>query len=393
MRLLVYSQDGMGLGHLRRTRNIALELLAGQRECSVLTIADSPVAPFFTRLPGVAYLKLPTIVKAGALAWQAGSPDIDAAVRSRSATILEAFRDFRPDVVLVDHMPVGALGELKPLLNEAAALPERPRLVLGLRDILDDPATIAEAWSAQDAYRYLELYDAVAIYGCRDVFDAEEAYGLALRARSVTFCNYVAPRAEDVSPAANATTPFVLVMGGGGADAFPMAHAFLDALPSVLETTEARALIVTGPNMPAAERERLAAQSAGLPVQVETSVADATALLQGASAVVTMGGYNSLCEVLRWRKKALVVPRPAPSAEQRMRARLFAARGLIRVLDPDDLTPQRLASELIALLSEDGIPDEASIPPLDGARRAARLLLNGAAAVEATAAGERAGGG
>jgi predicted glycosyltransferase len=172
-----------------------------------------------------------------------------------------------------------------------------------------------------------------------------------------------------------------------------MARAFLDALPSVLHAADVRALIVTGPNMPAADREQLAAQAAGLPARVETSVTDMTAVLQGAAAVVTMGGYNSLCEVLRWRKKALVVPRRGPSAEQRMRARLFAARGLMRMLDPDDLAPQRLAEELIALLSQDGIPDEANIPPLDGARRAAELLLNGAGAVEATAAGERAGGG
>ena len=392
MRLLVYSQDGMGLGHLRRTRNIALELLRRQPDCRVLTVADSPVAPFFTPLPGMAYLKLPTIVKAGPHDWRSDSPDMDAAVRSRSATILEAFRDFRPDAVLVDHMPAGALGELKPLLDQATQGRERPRLILGLRDILDDPETIAEAWSELDAYRYLELYDAVAVYGCRDVFDAEEAYGLAARARSVTFCHYVAPGAEADASAADEANPFVLVMGGGGADAFPLAHTFLDALPAVLEASQLHALIVTGPNMPAPHRDRLAAQAAGLPVEVQASVTDATAVLQRASAVVTMGGYNSLCEVLRWRRKALVVPRRAPSAEQRMRARLFAARGLMRMLDPDDLTPQRLADELVALLSEDGFPDESNIPPLDGARRAAQLLLNGAGAVGAATVGERAGG-
>jgi predicted glycosyltransferase len=393
MRLLVYSQDGMGLGHLRRTRNIALELLAGQPNCTVLTIADSPVAPFFTPLLGMEYVKLPTIVKTGALDWQAGSADLADAIRARSGRILGAYRDFQPDVVLVDQMPAGALGELKPLLDEASAARDRPRLVLGLRDILDDPATIAEAWLAQDANRYLELYDAVAIYGCRDVFDAEEAYGLATRARTVTFCHYVAPRERDGALAPGDAAPFVLVMGGGGADAFPMARAFLDALPAVLASADVHALIVTGPNMPAAEREQLAARSAGLPVRVETSVSDATAVVQGASAVVTMGGYNSLCEVLRWRKRALVVPRRGPSAEQRLRARLFAARGLMRMLDPDDLTPQRLADELVALLSDDSVPNVANIPPLDGARRAAALLLNGAGAMEAAAAGERVGGG
>ncbi len=394
MRLLVYSQDGMGLGHLRRTRNIAREILARQPEARILTIADSPVAPFFSPLPGMDYLKLHTIVKTGPADWRTEPPmHVQDALRLRSELILTAYRDFDPDAVLVDHMPVGALGELKPLLERVAGQANRPRLFLGLRDILDSPETIRDVWRDLGAYPYLERYDAVLIYGCRDVFDAASAYGLTAHARSVTFCDYVAARPGPDAAAYPLEHPFILVMGGGGADAFPLAKAFMDAVPILLQSISLRALVLTGPNMPVSEREVLQAQSGRYPVKVEASVADATAWLQGASAVVTMGGYNSLCEVLQARTKALVVPRRAPSAEQRMRSELFAQRQLLRMLDPDALTPQILAEALLELLYDDGVPHEDNMPPLDGAERAADLLVGGLrASGEGALAGELVGG-
>jgi predicted glycosyltransferase len=375
----MYSQDGMGLGHLRRTHNIAREILARQPDASILVVADSPVAPFFTPIPGMTFLKLQTIVKVGNGEWQSGSQSmtIGQAIELRGQKIVEAFREFQPDVISVDHMPLGALGELRPLLDTASAEKERPKLVLGLRDVLDTPQTIRDVWDDLGAYDYLEQYDSVLIYGCKDVFDAEAAYDLAPRARVVTYCNYVAPRANETASPETADQPFVLVMGGGGADAFPLAKAFLDAAPSILQEKSLRALLITGPNMPEADRQTLIDQAAGQPVDIETSVVDAAALLKRATAVVTMGGYNSLVEVLQWRKKALVVPRHAPSAEQQLRTRLFAERGLVRMLDPENLTPSRLGEALLELLEDESIPVASNVPPLDGAQRAAGLLLNG----------------
>jgi predicted glycosyltransferase len=95
-----------------------------------------------------------------------------------------------------------------------------------------------------------------------------------------------------------------------------------------------------------------------------------------------MAGYNSLCESLRERKKALAVPRAGPSQEQRIRTRLFADRQLLAALEPEALTPERLAAELLALLGEDGIPDGASIPRMDGAELAAAQLVDGMRARE-----------
>jgi len=140
-RLLVYSQDGLGLGHLRRSFAIAAEVIARDPDCAALVISDAP-APPFSPPAGVDYLKLPTVVKEGdALTWRAGSLalDVKEILKLRARIMLDVLRQFRPDSVLVDHMPVGALGELKPLLDRAISRAPRPRLYLGLRDILDTP--------------------------------------------------------------------------------------------------------------------------------------------------------------------------------------------------------------------------------------------------------------
>jgi len=377
MRVLIYSQDGTGLGHLRRTRNIAQELLAREADCHVLTLTDSPVAPFFRPLPGIGYRELPTIVKTGPNDWRTWreSLSVREAIAIRSKLIIEAFCEFKPDVLLVDHMPVGALGELKPLLDRATSRCHRPLLFLSLRDVLDAPDVIRQAWSDLDAYAYLERYDTVLIHGSREIYDAVSAYDLSGAPR-VVFNHYVAARQTRAHSAPPAGEPLILVMGGGGADAFPLAAAFLEAFPLVLAEMPAQALVVTGPNMPRPKRQALAALGASLPVRVRTSVRDTGPWLQRAAVVVTMAGYNSLAEVLRWERKALVVPRAGPSAEQRMRSRLFAERGLVRALPPEDLSPERLACDLLHLLTENTIPDRERIPPLDGAQRAAAAILD-----------------
>jgi predicted glycosyltransferase len=374
----MYSQDGNGLGHLRRSFNIARDVLRRNPRCDILIAADSPAVSIVGSTPGIDLIKLPTIVKIGASTWKNGTLSVPTRrlVKLRSQLMLHAFAEFQPDTVLVDHMPVGPMGELKDMLDYAATRPRPPRMFLGLRDVLDRPAVIRRSWRELDAYAYLPHYDAVLIYGDRSVYDASAAYELLPQARAVVYCNYVAPRRRACGRRGPAQSPFVLMMGGGGADAYPLANAFVAAMSTVHRNLALAAVLLTGPNMPARERERLAARSNGA-VRVESRYGDATKWIQSAAAVVTMAGYNSLCEVLAWQQKALVVPRLGPSAEQRIRSTLFSKRLLIRRLEPSLLEPDRLADSLIRLLADEVVPNVAGIPRLNGARLAANVLLDG----------------
>jgi predicted glycosyltransferase len=376
-RLLIYSQDGFGLGHLRRSFTIAAELIARDADCAALVISDSP-APPFAPPAGVDYLKLPTVVKEETLCWRAGSLGLDVReiLKLRARIMLDVLRQFRPDCVLVDHMPVGALGELKPLLDAAISKNPRPQLFLGLRDILDKPEVIRRAWSDLGAYEYLPYYDAILVYGSREIYDTGRLYDLRRHSQRLVYCNYATARLTDESIVPERDEQLIVVTGGGGADAFPLELAFLDALGILRKEIPLQAMILTGPNMPWAERVELVARAATHEVQVLGSLDDATPWIRRASALVTMAGYNSLCEALKTRTRTMVVPRRGPSLEQRIRARVFSKRGLVTALDPDELTPDRLAADLLHLVSN-GVPNGDAIPRMDGAQRAAKLISEG----------------
>ena len=377
----MYSQDGMGLGHLRRSSSIAGEVLRRDPTCEILILADSPAASLTATAHGMDFIKLPTVVKMGSESWKESAwntfllaGDMKRTIRLRTKLILDAFEEFHPDAVLVDHMPVGALGELKPLLEIAVRRRRPPRLYLGLRDILDTPGTIRRAWSELGAYDYLCAYEKVLVYGVRELHDSTAAYALASGAREIVYCHYVTRPAQAVNRGRVRSEPYLLLTGGGGHDAFPVAKAFLGSISILSRELQMDAVVVTGPTMSPMHRDELLKHAAPS-VEIYNCVDGADTWIRDAEAVVTLGGYNSLCEVLAAGKKAVVIPRSGPSAEQITRARLFAERGLLRTLDAAELSASLLSANLLELLADDSVPNKNNLPPLDGAANAARLLL------------------
>ncbi|MEZ4712546.1 MAG: hypothetical protein R3A44_35490 [Caldilineaceae bacterium] len=179
IRMATYSQDGLGLGHMRRTHSIVGRFLQDHTDASVLTLSDSQLGQFFTPTPNHDYLKLPSIVKDGPGQWRATNLNMPfpAVSMLRQELISQTLLSFRPHILLVDHMPHGAMGELLPAL---AALREQnvgTKIVLGLRDILDAPEVVRSRWQVEGAYDAVEeFYDCVLVYGMQEVFDMADAY-------------------------------------------------------------------------------------------------------------------------------------------------------------------------------------------------------------------------
>ena len=395
-RLLIYSQDGLGLGHLRRTTLLASAFLAARPDGAVLTLCDSPTGQFFTAAAGHDYLKLPSIRKVRPGEWAPVSPSVPFAdvLDLRKELIRTAALAFDPDVLLVDHMPHGSLGELVPTLEALEPLPVKK--ILGLRDILDAPETIRQRWSAEGAFEAVERhFDKVLVYGSRDVFDVADQYGWpdGLKDR-LHYCGYVcAPvsttRGEDVRTrllgADQADVSLIVAIAGGGADAYPLFDRLVRAIPEVMTHRSCRLLLITGPFLPQADQAALRRRSQGLPIDVVTTVADSMQHMAAADLVVTMAGYNTTAELLRVGARALLVPRPGPSAEQQMRANRLAARGWVRCLSPVSLSVDELAAAVLRGLDQppSRVPRG---PDLGGLQRATEHLVSG---VSSAPAGER----
>jgi predicted glycosyltransferase len=384
-RVLMYSQDSYGLGHLRRATNLANALVRERPDLSVLLLVDSPVAPFFDLQDHIDFVKLPTVVKVGAGVFRPGRLPISyPLVRIlRSNVIREVFRRFHPDLVLVDHMPGGANRDLIPALRLMRVVDHRTKVVLGIRDIIDNPPVTRAVWQREGFYQVLRrYYDAVLIYGSPDVFPTAEMYGLRDAVRNeVRYCGYVC----NMDPVKDSKQlraklhcndqPLIAVMAGGGADAYRLMHTYLDALPLVNKTVRVASVMVTGPFMPESQRRELRQQAKRLGVLIHGSLGDSLSHLNAADLVVSMAGYNTMSEILRFRKPAVIVPRQGPSAEQRMRAGIFAERGLVSLVDPQGLTAARLAGAIVEALTRARPPCSGAMPGLCGIRAATNALL------------------
>ena len=374
---------------MQRTSSIAWEIYRLHAEASILTFSDSQLGQFFPISPHHDYIKLPSIAKDGPGKWKAthltmSFPEI---LHLRKQLLSHVLLNYAPDIFLVDHMPHGAMGELLPALEAMKHSRIHTQVVLGLRDILDSPEVTINRWKVEGAYEAIERYYArILVFGMRDVYDVAEKYQLPEGdAKKVFYCGYV----TNLSTASNAPsirarhladkprdTRLIMVMAGGGADAYPMMRSLIDALSKVLESHKCFVVVITGPFMPPALIADLNQRAAGLPIHMMESVTDSLSHIAAADLVISMAGYNTSVEILRMRRSAILIPRAGPSAEQRTRARLFADKHWVDMIDPDDLTPKKLAQRVSYHFRHPVEPNPNDSPNLNGASAAAALTLS-----------------
>jgi len=381
---MTYSHDGYGLGHLRRNTNIAANFVQEAPGSSVLMLTGCPPGNPFLLPAGVDFIKVPSLIKVdtGVYAPLGLRISRQKAKAIRVSVILGAAIQFKPDLVLVDHVPSGTYGELLPTLQMLKELDDPPAIVLGLRDIIDAPDVVCELWRKEMTYQTIrDYYDEVLIYGCKDIFDGALHYGIIEEFPGrVRYSGYVcSPDAVKSREQVRADLRvrrenLVVVTTGGGHDGYPLMKSCLDAFHLIGRNSRFEAVFITGPLMDPDQREQLRAQARGLGARVFTCVEDAPSFINAADLVITMAGYNSLCEVVSLRRKALVVPRLGPRAEQRMRAELFQQKGLIDVLDPEEVSPRNLAQRIIEDLERTDFPLADAAIDTSGARNAARRL-------------------
>ena len=349
---MVYSHDGFGLGHVRRNLAVSRRLVELDPATSVLVVTGIDVAGQFELADGIDILELPALAKVtnGNYAARRLRVDGEAVHRLRAEILTATVRSFRPHVMLVDKSPLGPGGELAGALD---ALHD-----VGGRAV---PAILAH-------------YSRVLVYGSEGFLDPLADNDLPVSVRELSsYCGYVIsdPPGRIVVPWREDDGPVVLATAGGGEDGAALLEAFIRA------ATDApwRGVVVAGPMLPPAASARLSALGADLGVRVVGFIPELAGWFAAVDAVVSMGGYNSLVEAVSTGAPIVCVPRVHPRLEQLIRARAFAEHGLLRVLEPEHLTPATLRATIDAALADGRDPGRADRLDGAGADRAARELL------------------
>jgi predicted glycosyltransferase len=379
-RILMYSHDTFGLGHLRRCRTIAHSLVQDYRGLMVLIISGSQIAGAFDYRARVDFVKIPSVIKLRNGEYTSLAEHIDVAdtIKMRRSIIRHTAETFEPDIFIVDKEPMGLRGEVEETL--AYLKTQGTKLILGLREVMDAPHLLDAEWKRNDVMGKIDrMYDSIWVYGPPDFYDPLTGLDVPQSVRDrMEFVGFLQRSAlhENLSTH-RPDGDYLLVTTGGGGDGADLVEDVMNAYLHDRTLTQ-KALIVLGPYMPGDQRAEFLRKGQDIP-QVEVIEFDTRMeeLIASSRGVVAMGGYNTYCEILSFDKPALIVPRTTPREEQLLRATRAAELGMIDMLLPEESRdPARMAAALRALATRKPPSHGMASLKLEGLTNISRLVGN-----------------
>jgi predicted glycosyltransferase len=306
--------------------------------------------------PNIEMIALPPLEQttAGQIVTSRTGTTVAAVQSQRARLLLDTFFLTAPEVVLIELFPFGRTkfaNEIVPMLDYAKARPRPPVVVCSLRDLLaggrrNQQEHDDRARRVADAY-----FDAVLVHADPRLATLDETFRPRVRLRvPVSYTGFVtSPRSADLVRHRSG----IVVSAGGGRVGGPLFQAAIEAHVLHPPADRLPMRIISGPFLPADQYDALRSQAAASPdITIERSVPALGPVLEAAALSISQCGYNTALDVLQTGVAGLVVPfAEGREDEQRARASRLAALGALRVLDPDDLTPPRLAQEIVAMRS------------------------------------------
>ncbi len=350
-RLLFYCQHTLGMGHLVRSREIVREL-AREFEVTLLTgggLADGFEFPEDVRLAHLPALEADPNFR-GLRSCDA-SASLEETRERRRRRILELCESLRPDVLVTELFPFGRKKfsfELIPLLKRARE--HGATVVCSLRDIL-----VGKPDQAAYEQRVREIvntyYDLILVHGDAGFFRLEETFSSVAGLRcEVRYTGYVAQGGGRGWRRARGARP--VIVGSIGAGRCESGHDLLRGLIGAAGLLGGRLphefRIFAGPFIPDDVYARLRELAAGRAnVTLEKFTPDLAAHLEAADLSVSMGGYNTLMDVLRAKVRALIYPVTANGdREQELRAQRLESLGAVEAITTAGLEPALLAAQI-----------------------------------------------
>ncbi len=367
---MIYCQHLAGMGHLVRCREIIRSLI---QDFEVCFVSGGQIVPEFQLPPEVERVNLPGL-------WQKGDElvpvnealSLEETKAQRQQQLLEVFDRFQPDCLITECFPFSKMSmkyELSPLLKRAKA-EERPvKIVCSLRDlIMTQPLSpgARERREAKVCRLINRFYDAVLFHADGSLQKLEDCFSRVEDLNcEIVYTGYVAqsppaekmPTPDDIAGLSN-PSPIIVASAGGGRHGYPLLSAVIAASPrlahrSMIGYRLPHIYAFAGPFMPEADFCQLQQAAANRPnVTLRRYTALLLDYLQKADLSISLGGYNTTMNLLRTGVRSLLLPslNPSQTDEQRIRAEKLASLGLLKVLSPEDLEPERLVEAIAASL-------------------------------------------
>jgi predicted glycosyltransferase len=385
-KIMIYCQHLAGMGHLVRCREIIRELV---KDFQVCFISGGQIVPEFQLPSETEIVQLPGLWQRGAeLVPVDESQSLETIMEQRQQQLLAVFDQFQPDCLMTECFPFSKMSmksELSPVLKYAQASRHPVRIVCSLRDLIMTQPLSAGARERREAKvcRLINrFYDAVLYHTDPSLYRLEECFPRVDDLHcDLIYTGYVAqalspetvPTPEDLDHLSN-PAPMIVASAGGGRHGYPLLSTLLAAAPSLAQQIAHQIYVFAGPFMPDEEFLALQREATGQPnVILHRYTPVLLNYLQKADLSISLGGYNTTMNILRTGVRSLLLPSPnlSQADEQRLRAEKLASLGVLQLLKPPELTPERLTQAVLHRLQS--TPNTHPID-LQGARNTAQYL-------------------
>jgi predicted glycosyltransferase len=275
------------------------------------------------------------------------------AQRLRLEIMRKALGSVKPEVLVIELFPFGRkkfAAELIALLEDAHSSSAPAIVVCSLRDILVERNQHHDELACHRANRY---FDAVLVHSDARFARLEESFHPCSPLKvPVHYTGFVTrEQKEDAEPQVK-REPRIVVSAGGGLVGEALLRTAIQAYEFLRAPDKPEMRVIGGPFIPEESwqaLEEIAREKQG--ISLVRSVPDLGVELRSAAASISQCGYNTAMDILRSRVSALVVPFSGEKQDEQMnRARRLEHLGALRVLDPERLDAQTLATEIKTLL-------------------------------------------
>ncbi len=380
MRILYYCQSLVGVGHLACSLRIIEELVPFADVDLIYGGLDT--ATMFEH-PRLRCLRLPTLLHdqdSGGLRDPDEADTVDSIWGLRRAQIA-AFVQGRYDAIVIEFYPFGRRRFKPEIMAMFGAVRESSGPVpifTSVREVLVPRALETERRMVQALRRHIQT---VFVRSDPDVIRLDDTFSLAHEiADKLVYTGYISAPAPAVWPARKKQ---ILVSQGGGNVGAELLIAAIDVAPLL---PHYQFVLAAGSRTPAEDLAQLRSSVRSANVQIVPFLPDFQRHLRESAASISMGGDNTLLDVITARTPALAYPYQG-NPEQSLRIEKFAQKGLLIALAPADLAPENLKAKILHALS--------AAPPAhpiatEGARitsqKIRQIILSGSASRLAAAA-------
>ena len=269
----------------------------------------------------------------------------------RKKMIRVTFDNLHPVAVLIELFPFGRkkfADEILPLLNAARARDTRALVVCSLRDILVSRGRNQQEFEDRAAAWANEFFDVVLVHSDPSFARFEESFHSKVPLQvPIKYTGFVVPQSAPAATKANKRKR-ILVSAGGGIAGEPLLRTAIEAHHYLQDDPEVEMKVIAGPFLSEESWRALRSLARGRnQLRLVRHVPDLCSELCGATLSISQAGYNTCLDVLRAKVPAILVPFAKENKDdQRRRALRFQELRAVKVLEQNDLTPERLAAEI-----------------------------------------------